>query len=86
VNEDQSSEGRVHCTIYQLVEEANNMNKFMIIVDHDRINNVLMIKSQEEEKKICRRSKVKAQKEECIAEVSSRSMEILRSQLMHRKR
>jgi hypothetical protein len=47
VNEDQSLEGRVHCTIYQLVEEVNNMKQFMIIVDHDRINNVPMIKYQE---------------------------------------
>jgi hypothetical protein len=46
-NEDQSSEGRAHCTVYQLAEEANNMKQFMIIVDHDRINNVPMIKSQE---------------------------------------
>jgi hypothetical protein len=46
-NKDQSSEGREHCTVYQLIEEANNMKKFVIIVDHDRINNVPMIKSQE---------------------------------------
>jgi hypothetical protein len=48
-NEDQSSEGRVHCTVYQLSEEANIMKQFMIIVDHDRIINVPMIKYQEEE-------------------------------------
>jgi hypothetical protein len=46
-NEDQISEGRAHCTVYQLEEEENNMKQFKIIVDHDRINNVPMIKSQE---------------------------------------
>ena len=46
-NEDQSSKGRAHCTIYHLSKEANNMKKFVIIVDHDRINNVPMIKAQE---------------------------------------
>jgi hypothetical protein len=56
-NEDQSSKGRVHCTIYRLAEEANSVKQFVIIVDHDRINNVPMIKSQEEERTICRRLK-----------------------------
>jgi hypothetical protein len=42
--EDQRSEGKAHCTVYQ---KKRYMKKFMIIVDHDRINNVPMIKSQE---------------------------------------
>jgi hypothetical protein len=32
--------------LHSISEEANSMKKFMIIVDHDRINNP-MIKSQE---------------------------------------
>jgi hypothetical protein len=48
-----SSEGKMQydSKIHRICsEEANkdqNMKKFMIIVDHDRINNVPMIKSQE---------------------------------------
>jgi hypothetical protein len=65
-NEDQRSEGRAHCTVYQLAEEANNMKQFMIIVDHDRINNVPMIKSQEEERTIYKRSKEDQEEEKIV--------------------
>jgi hypothetical protein len=72
-------------TVYQLAEDVKQYAEIKSVSSGGGANSMQRSKLRRENI-VQKRMKIKSQKEERIAEVSSGSMEILRSRPMHRKR